>query len=138
MRRFCFMFVLATALFALSIAASAMIQEKADTAKIVGAWNIEVYAGDQTYSLKLVVTEENGQLAGKISESMGSFTDVAISDIFYDSATFRFNFISPTPPDGLTRTVKAEFKVGTDAMEGVVSVPDLDVVIDAKATRASQ
>jgi hypothetical protein len=138
MRKKNFLFVLATALFALSIAASAMAQEKADTAKIVGTWKIEVYAGDQTYYLSLVVTEENGQLVGKISESMGSFTDVSISDISYDSVTFRFNFISPTPPDGLSRTVKAEFKVGTDAMEGIVSVPDLDVTTDAKATRETR
>ena len=137
MRKTCFLFVFAAAVFTLSFAASAMVQEKADTAKIVGAWNIEVYAGDQTYNLSLVVTEEQGQLAGKISESMGSFTDVAISDIFYDSVTFRFNFISPTPPDGLSRTVKAEFKVGTDAMEGIINVPDLDITTDAKATRAS-
>jgi len=136
MREIRFLFVLA-AVFALSIAASAMVQEKTDTAKIVGAWKIEVFAGDTTYYLSLVVTETQSQLAGKISESMGSFTDVAISDIFYDSVTFRFNFISPTPPDGLSRTVKAEFKVGTDAMEGIVSVPDLDITTDAKATRAS-
>ncbi|HCS47277.1 MAG TPA: hypothetical protein DIW61_03090 [Candidatus Aminicenantes bacterium] len=67
---------------------------------------------------------------------MGSFTDVAISDIFYDSVSFRFNFISPTPPDGLSRTIKAEFKVGADTMGGVISVPDLDITTDAKATRA--
>jgi len=138
MRKTYFLFVFAAVVFTLSFAASAMVQEKADTAKIVGSWKIEVYAGDQTYYLSLVVTEENGQLVGKISESMGSFTDVAISDIFYDSVTFRFNFISPTPPDGLSRTVKAEFKVGTDAMEGLVNVPDLDITTDAKATRASQ
>jgi len=137
MRKSYFLFVFAAAALTLSFAVSAMSQEKPDTAKIVGTWNIEVYAGDQTYNLSLAVTEDNGQLAGKISESMGSFTDVAISDIFFDSATFRFNFISPTPPDGLSRTVKAEFKVGVDTMEGTISVPDLDIITDAKATRAS-
>jgi hypothetical protein len=130
-----FLFVFAAVVFTLSFAASAMEQEKADTAKVVGTWKIEVYAGDTTYSLSLVVTEDQGQLAGKISESMGTFTDVAISDISYDSVTFRFNFVSPTPPDGLSRTVKADFKVGTDAMGGVISVPDLDITTDAKAIR---
>jgi len=137
MRKTYFLFAFAAAVIALSFAASAMAQEKADTAKVVGAWKIEVYAGDQTYNLSLVVNEENGQLAGKISESMGSFTDIAISDIFYDSVTFRFNFVSPTPPDGLSRTVKADFKVSADSMGGIISVPDLDVTTDAKATRAS-
>jgi len=136
MRKSYSLFVFAAAVLTLSFVASAMAQEKADTAKVVGAWKIEVYAGDQTYYLNLVVIEDNGQLAGKISESMGSFTDVVISDIFYDSVSFRFNFISPTPPDGLSRTIKAEFKVGADTMGGVISVPDLDITTDAKATRA--
>jgi hypothetical protein len=137
MRKSYSLFVFAAAVLTLSFVASAMAQEKADTAKVVGAWKIEVYAGDQTYYLNLVVIEDNGQLAGKISESMGSFTDVVISDIFYDSVSFRFNFISPTPPDGLSRTIKAEFKVGADTMGGIISVPDLDITTDAKATRAS-
>jgi hypothetical protein len=136
MRKSYSLFVFAAAVLTLSFVASAMAQEKADTAKVVGAWKIEVYAGDQTYYLNLVVIEDNGQLAGKISESMGSFTDVVISDIFYDSVSFRFNFISPTPPDGLSRTVKADFKVSADTMGGIISVPDLDITTDAKATRA--
>lgn len=138
MRKMCFLFAFAAVVFTLSIAASTLEQEKTDTAKVVGSWKIEVYAGDTTYSLSLVVTEDQGQLAGKISESMGTFTDVAISDISYDSVTFRFNFISPTPPDGLSRTVKADFKVGTDAMEGIINVPDLDITTDAKATREAR
>lgn len=133
-----FLFVFAAVVFTLSFAASTLAQEKADTAKVVGTWKIEVYAGDTTYSLSLVVTEDQGQLVGKISESMGTFTDVAISDISYDSVTFRFNFVSPTPPDGLSRTVKADFKVGTDAMEGIINVPDLDITTDAKATRETR
>ena len=135
MRKTYFLFVVVAAVIALSFGASAMAQEKADTAKIVGTWKIDVFAGDTTYNLNLVITEDNGQLAGKISESMGSFADVAITDIFYDAANFRFNFISPTPPDGQSRTVKADFKVGADTMEGTVSVPDMDVTTDAKAIR---
>jgi len=126
----------AVVILAVSLAPLAVSQEKADTAKILGNWGIDVYAGDQTYSLKLAVTEENGQLAGKISESMGSFTDVAISEIFYDSVTFRFSFVGPTPPDGNSRTIKAEFKVAADTMGGTVSVPDLDFVADASASRS--
>jgi hypothetical protein len=137
MKKSCFLFVFAAIAIALSLAAPMAAQEKADTAKVVGAWKIEVYTGDATYTLNLVVSkDENGQLAGKISESMGSFTDVAISEIYYDGVTFRFNFVGPTPPDGNSRTIKADFKVEADTMGGTISVPDLDVVIDAKATRA--
>jgi hypothetical protein len=138
MRKTNFLFVFAVAVFVLLSLGSAIAQEKPDFSKVVGTWNIEVYAGDQTYSLNLVVTDENGQLAGKISESMGTFTDVAISDISYDSVAFRFDFVSPTPPDGLSRTVKADFKVGEDTMGGVINVPDLEITADAKATRETR
>lgn len=138
MRKTNFLFVFAVAVFVLLSVGSATAQEKPDFSKVVGTWKIEVYAGDTTYYLSLVVSEESGQLAGKISDSMGSFTDVAISDISYDSVAFRFDFVSPTPPDGLSRTVKADFKVATDSMGGVINVPDLDVTADAKATRETR
>jgi hypothetical protein len=136
MRKSYFLFVFAATVIALSFATSALAQEKVDTAKVLGGWKIEVYAGDQNYSLNLVVSEENGRLAGKISESLGSFTDVTISDISFDGVTFRFGFISPTPPDGSSRTVKADLKLAQDTMGGTLSVPDLDVVVDARASRA--
>ncbi len=137
MRKSHFLFVFVTAALALSFAASALAQDNVVSSKIIGAWKVEVYAGDQNYSLNLVVSQENGQLAGKISESLGSFSDVAISEIFFDGVTFRFSFISPTPPDGSSRTVKADFKLSQDAMGGTLSVPELDVVVDARASRAS-
>ena len=137
MRKSIFLFLFVVAVFVLVSVPSALSQEKADTAKVVGSWNVEVYAGDQTYALKLVVSEEQGQLAGKVSESMGTFTDVAISEIVYDGASFRFNFVSPTPPDGLSRTVKADFKVAEGSMDGVINVPDLEFTAEAKATRES-
>ena len=136
MRRSSIPVVFATAAIALSLALSPLAQEKADTGKILGTWNLEVFAGDQTYSLVLNISEANGQLAGKVSESMGTFTDVPISEIFFDGVAFRFSFISPTPPDGASRTVKADLKLNQDTMGGTISVPDLDIVIDASATRS--
>ena len=136
MRKSNILVAFAAAVIALSFAVSSLAQEKADTAKVLGAWKVDVYAGDQTYSLNLTVFEENGILAGKISESLGTFTDVPISDIFFDGAAFRFSFISPTPPDGASRTVKADLKINQDTMGGTVTVPDLDFVADASGTRA--
>jgi hypothetical protein len=127
--------LLVMAVASLAVAVAAPAQEKADTSKIVGTWTIDVYAGEANYTLGLVVTDADTQLAGKISESMGAFSDVALSDIYYDGATFRFTFMSPTPPDGTSRTVKAEFKVGVDKMDGTLVVPDLEVTVEAKATR---
>jgi hypothetical protein len=135
MKKTIFRALLVAAVIALAASGIAPAQEKADTAKVVGTWTIDVYAGEATYTLSLEVTAADGQLAGKISESMGAFSDVDVSDVFYDGATFRFSFISPTPPDGASRTVKAEFKVGVDKMDGTISVPDLDMTVEAKATR---
>jgi hypothetical protein len=135
MKKTIFRALLVLAVAALAVPGTVSAQEKADSAKIVGTWTIDVYAGEANYTLSLAVSEENGQLAGKISESMGSFSDVAVSDVFYDGDIFRFSFMSPTPPDGASRTVKAEFKLGVDKMEGMLSVPDLEVTVEAKATR---
>ena len=136
MKRSSILVAFAAAAIALSLALTPLAQEKADMGKILGTWNLEVFAGDQTYSLVLNISEANGQLAGKVSESMGTFTDVPISEIFFDGVAFRFSFISPTPPDGASRTVKADLKLNQDTMGGTISVPDLDIVIDASATRS--
>jgi hypothetical protein len=135
MKRTGFRVLLVATVFVLAVAAAAPAQEKADTSKIVGTWTIDVYAGDETYILKLAVTVTDGGLAGKISESMGAFLDVAVSDISYDGDTFRFHFVSPTPPDGSSRTVNAEFRVGVDEMIGTITVPDIEATAEAKATR---
>jgi hypothetical protein len=127
--------LLVAAIIVLAVAGTAPGQEKADATKVVGTWTIDVYAGEATYTLDLEVEVAEGHLAGKISESMGAFSDVALSDIYYDGATFRFAFMSPTPPDGTSRTVKAEFKVGVDKMDGTLFVPDLEVTVEAKASR---
>jgi hypothetical protein len=137
MKKTGFRALLVAAVIVLAVAAAVAVpaQEKADTSKVVGTWTIDVYAGEANYTLSLAVTETDGQLAGKISESMGAFSDVAVSDVFYDGDIFRFSFMSPTPPDGASRNIKAEFKVGADKMDGTLSVPDLEVSVEAKATR---
>lgn len=130
-----FRILLGAAVFVLAVAAAASAQEKADASKIVGTWTIDVYAGDETYNLKLAVTETDGRLEGKISETMGAFSDIPLSDIFYDGESFRFSFVSPTPPDGMSRTVKVDLKVGVNKMDGTITVPELETTVTAKAAR---
>lgn len=110
-------------------------QEKVDYGKIIGTWKVEVDAGDVYYYLSLELTNNQGQLEGKLSESMGTFSDVPISKILYDGENLSFEFTSPTPPDGLQRLVKAEFKVGEDQLEGTMSVPDIEATVPATAAR---
>ena len=129
-----FRVLLQVAVIALVAAGTAAAQE-ADTARVVGKWTIDVYAGEATYTLNLEVTAAEGQLAGKISESMGAFSDIPVSDNLYDGDNFSFSFVAPTPPDGSSRMVKAEFKVGADELNGTITVPDIEATVEAKATR---
>jgi hypothetical protein len=110
-------------------------QAKADNGQIVGTWKVEIDAGEQFYYLTLVLKVSEGKLEGTVSESQGYFTDVPLSNILLDGDKLNFEFTSPTPPDGMQRLVKAEFKAGVDKLEGTVSVPDIQAVVSATATR---
>jgi hypothetical protein len=77
-------------------------------------------------------------LAGAVSESQGTFTDLPVSNIVFDGENLNFEFTCATPPDGLERLVKAEFKVGVDTLDGTMSVPDLQAIAPATGTREKQ
>jgi len=110
-------------------------QAAPDYGKILGKWKIEINADGEYYYLTLNLRSVNGTLEGTISESMGYFTDVPISEVVFDGENLKFEFTSPTPPDGVERLVSAEFKVGADVMDGVVNVIELGVSATATATR---
>jgi hypothetical protein len=110
-------------------------QAKADYGQILGTWKVEIDAGEQFYYLALVLKVSEGKLEGTVSESQGSFTDVPLANILLDGDKLNFEFTCPTPPDGIERLVMAEFKVGVDKLEGTVSVPDIQAVVPATATR---
>jgi hypothetical protein len=135
MKKASFLLALGAAIIVVWLVGAAAAQESPDQNKVVGTWKVEIYGGGATYHMELAVTDNQGQLEGKVSESTGLFTDVPISEILYDSVTFRFEFVAPTPPDGMSRTVIADFKVAGDKMAGTVSIPDLNFVGEATATR---
>jgi len=110
-------------------------QAAPDYGKILGKWKIEINADGEYYYLTLNLRSLNGTLEGTISESMGYFTDVPVSEVVFDGENLKFEFTSPTPPDGVERLVSAEFKVGVDVMDGVVNVVELGVSATATATR---
>jgi hypothetical protein len=128
---FAFGLFLVLALFSYSHQA----QAKADNGNIIGVWKVEIDAGEQFYYLTLVLKVSEGKFEGTVSESTGYFTDVPLSNIYYDGENLRFEFTAATPPDGLARLVKAEFKVGVDKLEGTVSVPDIQAEVPATAAR---
>ncbi|MDH7512921.1 MAG: hypothetical protein QHH14_08245 [Clostridiales bacterium] len=111
------------------------VQQAPDYGKIIGAWKIEIDADGEYFYLTLNLRNVNGTLEGTISESQGYFTDVPVSEIVYDGENLSFEFRSPTPPDGVARLVRAEFKVGVDTKDGIISVPDLGVSAKAAGIR---
>jgi len=94
---------------------------KPNTAKVVGDWSLDIFAGGMTVTLNLTLAEAEGKLAGKISEPNGMFTDVALAGIQYDGETLTYDISVPSPPDGTVKTWKTELKVGEDAVEGGIS-----------------
>lgn len=109
-------------------------QESSDISQITGSWEVEVNAEGEYYYLSLTIEESEGKLSGRISESSGLF-DVEIANILYDGKSLNFEFISPTPPDSIERNVKAIFSVGTDRMEGTLTVEELGASALAVAER---
>lgn len=108
--------------------------ESAD--KLVGTWKITIDAGEQYFYMTIELKMAEGKLEGVISESMGSFSGVPLSNIKVEGDTLSFEFKSPTPPDGAERLVEAKFTVAGDTLDGMVTVPDL--MISARATGSKE
>jgi len=115
--------------------APAQTQVAVDYGKILGSWDVEVNADGEYYYLSLSIEKSEEGLKGTVSESTGAFSNVALKEIQYDGQTLKFQFSSPTPPDGLERVVKADFKVGDNKLEGTMAVEDLGLSVPATATK---
>jgi hypothetical protein len=113
-------------------------QAKVDNSKILGTWLIDIETDGNSYHLTLVLGENAGKLEGKLSESMGLFKDLALADVVFDGQKLTFKFNSPTPPDGVTREVGAEFKLVESGLDGVINVPELMVTVPASGAREPQ
>ncbi|OGD26533.1 MAG: hypothetical protein A2Y56_06240 [Candidatus Aminicenantes bacterium RBG_13_63_10] len=110
-------------------------QEPVSKEKVVGTWDVEILAEGQSFYLVMILTENQGQLEGKVSEQSGFFSDVPLASIDYNGQTLSFEFNSPTPPDGMPRQIIGEFNWAAENLEGTVSVPDLAMTIPAKAVK---
>ncbi len=125
----------AAVLLALFVFSSGMAQEKADHSSVLGKWKIEVNADGQYYYLTMELKDVSGKMEGTVSEAQGTFTDKPLEELSFDGTTLSFAFNSPTPPDGLERLVKAEFKVVEGKLDGTMTVPSMGVSVRATATK---
>lgn len=108
---------------------------KVDGSKFAGAWQLEVDADGTYYYLGMSLLDKSGKLEGTISEASGYFKDVPLAEVVFDGEKLIFKFNAPTPPDGVSREVGAEFRLVQGALDGVVRVPELGVSAPAKGTR---
>jgi len=108
-----------------------------EAGKLAGTWQMVVEAEGQYYYLILVLKETEGKLEGTISEASGFFKDVSLTNIKLEAERLSFEFTVPTPPDGLSRMVAADLKVGQDyeKMEGSIHIPDLGISAPTTLTR---
>ncbi|MGA2534055.1 MAG: hypothetical protein ABSG19_13585 [Candidatus Aminicenantales bacterium] len=92
-----------------------------DKTKVLGTWSLDVFAGGMTITLSLLLEEAEGQLAGKISEANGMFSDAPLTNIEYDGERLAYDISIPSPPDGAVKAWRTELKVGEDVVEGSIA-----------------
>ncbi|OGD25895.1 MAG: hypothetical protein A2Y56_00035 [Candidatus Aminicenantes bacterium RBG_13_63_10] len=110
--------------------------QQASPEKIAGTWSVEIAVDTEAFFLSLTLGASGEGLEGSVSETYGSFTDLPITETVFDGTTLSFQFIAPTPPDGMERAVLVELKVVDEStMEGTLSVPDLGVAGQVKASK---
>ena len=109
-----------------------------DLEKVLGTWEVELDVEGEYFYLLMALDESEGKLSGTISESSGFFSDLPLSNIEYDGDSLNFDFTAPTPPDGMNRLLKMEFKVGEDKLEGMLIAEDLGITATAIATRKKE
>src|SRR4030042_1569009 len=86
--------------------------QQASPEKIAGTWSVEIAVDTEAFFLSLTLGASGEGLEGSVSETYGSFTDLPITETVFDGTTLSFQFIAPTPPDGMERAGLVELKVG--------------------------
>jgi hypothetical protein len=108
---------------------------KPDFSKLVGTWALEVNAGGEYYYLTLEFKLTEGKFEGFMSEQSGIFSNVPVSNIEWDNTFLKFDFKSPTPPDGVERMIKSEFKFADEKLAGMMTIPDLGMSVPVTGTK---
>ena len=134
---------LSVVVFCIGLAAAGSLWAQAapanvDNSKIAGAWQVEIDADGTYYYLHVNILDNAGKLEGTVSEASGLFKDVPLAEVLFDGEKLTFKFNSPTPPDGASREVGAEFKLVQGALDGMVRVVELAVSVPAKGTRETK
>ena len=94
-------------------------------AKVVGTWDLEIYAEGQYFYLTMNLQESEGVLAGTVSEQSGFFTDSPLSEVAFDGELLSCLASVPSPPDGMVLSWWISLKIGEEVAEGSISNADI-------------
>jgi hypothetical protein len=122
-------------LAALPMAAQQPPAAKPDFGPLVGIWALEINAGGEYYYLTLDFKLVEGKLEGAMSEQNGTFTNLPVRNVEWDNAVLKFDFMSPTPPDGVERQIKTELKLAEGKLEGTMTIPDLGMTVSVSGSK---
>jgi hypothetical protein len=110
-------------------AAADQAAPKPDYNPLLGSWALEVNAGGEYYYLTLDFKMTEGKFEGAVSEQSGAFSNVALANIVWDNTTLKFDFKSPTPPDGAERLIKSEFRYADGKLAGMMTIDELGMSV---------
>jgi hypothetical protein len=115
------------------VSVTLMAQQPADmVGKWVGSATLEGM-GDPN-ELTLVLTLDEGQLVGHMSDQFETMVESPISDVELGEGVFNFSTYAMGPGGG-NLTLIFKMKVDGDSMSGVLEVPDMDVGGEWEATK---
>jgi hypothetical protein len=112
-------------------------QHAPDDGKFVGIWELEIDTGEEYLYYFLKIEKSESEFKGWIGEEKEMTEGAPLSEIQLDGENLNFEFTAPTPPDGLERLVKCEFKLSDNKLEGFFILEDIDVVVSVTATKIS-
>lgn len=110
-------------------------QDNANPDKILGTWLLEVNAGDTVYNLPLELKLVEGKLVGALSEQTGMFSNVPLTEVSWDGATFKADTKIPTPPDGAEQLCKLELKLVEGKFVGTITIEAMGMSVPITGTK---
>lgn len=106
-----------------------------DWKKVIGVWTLSIDGGGSYIYLNMKVEDVNGKIQGKLTEQSGMIPEVTLDELEFDNENLRFIITAPSPPDGMTRTWKAVFKIDEDRLDGVMVSEELNFAAPVSGNR---
>lgn len=114
------------------------ISNGASNDKVIGNWDLEIYAEGQYFYLTMKLQESEGVLSGTVSEQSGLFTDSPLSEVTFDGEFLSCLASVPSPPEGMILSWWISLKIGEDVAEGLISNADIGLSASLSGKRTKK